>query len=40
VKKIEVRSVHQVGSTATNGYVYLDEIVITKGNPQARLGSM
>lgn len=38
VKKIEVRTVHQVGSTATNGYVYLDEIVITKGNPQARLG--
>lgn len=38
VKKIEVRSVHQVGSTATNGYVYLDEIVISKGNPQARLG--
>ncbi len=38
VKKIEVRSVHQIGSTATNGYVYLDEIVIGKGNPQARLG--
>lgn len=38
VKKIEVRSVHQVGSTATNSYVYLDEIVISKGNPQARLG--
>jgi type III restriction enzyme len=38
VKKIEVRSVHQVGSTATNGYVYLDEIVISKGNPQARIG--
>lgn len=29
---------HQVGSTATNSYVYLDEIVISKGNPQARLG--
>lgn len=38
VKKVEVRSVHQIGSTATNGYVYLDEIVISKGNPQARLG--
>lgn len=38
VKKIEVRSVHQVGTTATNGYVYLDEIVISAGNPQARIG--
>ena len=38
VKKVEVKGVHQIGSTATNGYVYLDEIVITKGNPQARLG--
>ena len=38
VKKVEVRGVHQVGSTATNGYVYLDEIVISKGNPRARIG--
>ena len=38
VKKIEVRSVHQLGSTATNGYVYLDEIIISKGNPAARIG--
>ena len=38
VKKVEVKAVHQVGSTATNGYVYLDEIVISKGNPQARIG--
>lgn len=38
VKKVEVRGVHQLGSTATNGYVYLDEIVIGKGNPQARIG--
>lgn len=38
VKKVEVKAVHQVGSTATNGYVYLDEIVIGKGNPQARIG--
>lgn len=38
VKKVEVKAVHQVGSTATNGYVYLDEIVIGNGNPQARLG--
>lgn len=38
VKKVEVKAVHQIGTTATNGYVYLDEIVITKGNPQARIG--
>ena len=38
VKKVEVRAVHQVGSTATNGYVYLEEIAISKGNPQARIG--
>ena len=38
VKKVEVKGVRQIGSTATNGYVYLDEIVITQGNPQARLG--
>lgn len=38
VKKVEVKGVHQIGSTATNGYVYLDEIVITQGNPQARIG--
>lgn len=37
VKKVEVRSVHQTGSTATNGYLYLEDIVITKGNPQARI---
>lgn len=37
VKKVEVRSVHQVGTTATNGYIYLEGIVITKGNPQARI---
>lgn len=35
---MEVKGVHQVGSTATNGYVYLEEIVISKGNPQARIG--
>ena len=38
VKKIEVRGVHQLGSTATNGYIYLDEIIISKGNPVARIG--
>ena len=37
VKKIEVKGIHQLGSTATNSYVYLEEIVISKGNPQARL---
>ena len=38
VKKIEVRGVRQLGSTATGGYIYLDEIVITKGAPAARIG--
>ncbi|MGL5981036.1 MAG: type III restriction-modification system endonuclease [Phocaeicola sp.] len=37
VKKIEVKGVNQIGSTATNGYVYLEEIVIGKGNPRARI---
>lgn len=37
VKKIEVKGISQSGSTATNGFVYLDEIVIGKGNPQARI---
>lgn len=37
VKKIEVKGIRQIGSTATNGYVYLEEIVISKGNPQARI---
>ena len=37
VKKIEVKGISQVGSTATNGFVYLDEIVLGKGNPQARI---
>lgn len=38
VKKIEVKGIRQVGSTATNGYIYLNEIVLQKGkNPQARL---
>ena len=37
VKKIEVKGIRQVGCTATNGYVYLEEIVIGKGNPQARI---
>lgn len=37
VKKIEVKGIRQIGSTATNGYVYLEEIFIGKGNPQARI---
>ena len=37
VKKIEVKGIRQIGSTATNGYVYLEEIVIGKGSPQARI---
>ena len=37
VKKIEVKGIRQIGSTATNGYVYLEEIIIGKGNPQARI---
>ena len=38
VKKIEVKGIRQAGSTATNGFLYLDEIVVSKGkNPQARI---
>lgn len=37
VKKIEVIGVEQVGTTATNGYVYLEQIIISTGNPQARI---
>lgn len=37
VKKIEVLGVKQVGTTATNGFVYLEKIIITKGQPQARI---
>ncbi len=37
VKQIEVKGVSQVGTTATNGFVYLDGFQIGKGNPQARL---
>ena len=35
VKKIEVKGITQIGSTATNGFLCLEEIVIGKGNPQA-----
>ena len=37
VKKIEVKGIKQIGSTAANGYVYLEEIIISNGNPQARI---
>lgn len=35
VKKIEVMGVEQVGTTATNGYLYLDSIVLSKKKGQA-----
>lgn len=40
VKKIEVMGVEQVGTTATNGYLYLDAIVLAKKKgeaPRARI---
>lgn len=37
VKKIEVVGVEQVGTTATNGYVYLEQIIISTSAPQARI---
>lgn len=39
VKKIEVIGVHQVGTTGTTGYLYLDEIIVPKngGAPRARI---
>ena len=37
VKKIEVVGVEQKGATGTNGYVYLEQILISTGNPQARI---
>lgn len=38
VKKIEVKGIRQVGDTATNGYLYLNEIVLrTDRYPQARI---
>ena len=39
VKKIEVIGVHQVGTTGTRGYLYLDEIISPKkgGAPRARI---
>lgn len=37
VKKIEVKGITQIGTTATHGYVYLEKIIISQGNPQARI---
>ena len=38
VKKISVIGIEQKGSTATNGYLYLEGIELSEGNPKARLG--
>ena len=38
VKKISVKGIEQRGTTATNGYLYLESIVLSAGNPQARIG--
>ncbi|MBR5083462.1 MAG: DEAD/DEAH box helicase family protein [Prevotella sp.] len=38
VKKISVKGINQKGSTATNGYLYLESIELSKGNPRARIG--
>ena len=38
VKKISVKGIEQKGTTATNGYVYLESIVLSESNPKARIG--
>ncbi len=38
VKKITVKGIEQKGSTATNGYLYLESIELSEGNPKARIG--
>lgn len=38
VKKISVKGIEQKGSTATNGYLYLESIELSEGNPRARIG--
>ena len=38
VKKISVKGIEQKGTTATNGYVYLESVELSQGNPVARLG--
>lgn len=37
VKKITVKGIEQKGTTATGGYVYLESIVLSEGNPRARI---
>lgn len=37
VKKISVKGVEQKGSTATNGYLCLEAIELSSGNPRARI---
>jgi len=37
VKKITVKGISEVGSTATNGYVYLESINLSKENPTATI---
>lgn len=38
VKKISVKAIEQKGTTATNGYLYLESIELSEGNPKARIG--
>lgn len=38
VKKISVKGIEQKGSTATNGYIYLESVELSEGNPRARIG--
>lgn len=38
VKKISVKGIEQKGSTATNGYLYLESIELSEDNPRARIG--
>lgn len=38
VKKITVKGIEQKGTTATNGYLYLESIELSEGNPKARIG--
>ncbi|MCR4812195.1 MAG: DEAD/DEAH box helicase family protein [Bacteroidales bacterium] len=38
VKKISVVGIELKGSTATNGYLYLESIELSEGNPRARIG--
>lgn len=38
VKKITVKGIEQKGTTATNGYLYLECIELSEDNPRARIG--